>query len=117
MVEVVKNLYIGDRIDAYREDLLKKLNIRFIVNCAGEIENKFEGKGQQYPYKYFSIRATEEGNYRMIDYFKSSTDFIQQGLNEKVGVLVHCAYGINRSATIVIAYLMRFNKMNFTSAF
>ncbi|KAL4460967.1 hypothetical protein ABPG74_016439 [Tetrahymena malaccensis] len=115
MVEVLEYLYIGDKIDAYREDTLNNLKIKYIVNCASEVENKFEKKKNK-PFKYFSIKANESGRFKIINYFKSSGVFIEKARQSKEGVLVHCAYGRNRSATIIIAYLMQYNKMNLQEA-
>lgn len=42
MVEVLENIFIGDKIDAFREDTLANRNIKYIVNCANEVENRFE---------------------------------------------------------------------------
>ncbi len=60
MVEVIKNLYIGDKIDAYRDDTLNNLKIKYIINCANEIENRFEGKNNLV---YFKINAIEDGKF------------------------------------------------------
>ena len=49
-------------------------------------------------------------------HFRESTDFIKEALNEGGVVLVHCFAGVSRSASIVIAYLMRFGGMSFGSA-
>lgn len=78
MVEVLENLYIGDKIDAFLRDTLEELNIKYIVNCAGEIENRFENT-ENCPFTYFTIKDNESGSFKMIKYFDSSGRFIQQG--------------------------------------
>jgi protein-tyrosine phosphatase len=50
-------------------------------------------------------------------YFKSTYDLISAVRNRKERVLVHCRQGVSRSATIVIAYLMRKYKYSLNKAF
>ena len=50
-------------------------------------------------------------------YFDQTNAFIQKVKNQEHGkVLVHCQAGISRSPTIVVAYLMKVNKLTFNSA-
>ena len=46
-------------------------------------------------------------------HFEISNNFIEENLNKKINVLVHCAAGISRSSAIVIAYLMQKNRWCF----
>ena len=48
--------------------------------------------------------------------FSDTYNQISEGL-KKGGVLVHCAAGVSRSSTTIIAYLMRENKIGFNEAF
>ncbi|KAF0907255.1 hypothetical protein E2562_015758 [Oryza meyeriana var. granulata] len=50
------------------------------------------------------LRDTEEEN--LLDHLEPCLDFIDEGRKEG-NVLVHCFAGVSRSATIIIAYLMR----------
>uniref|UniRef100_A0A0E0BNL1 protein-tyrosine-phosphatase n=1 Tax=Oryza glumipatula TaxID=40148 RepID=A0A0E0BNL1_9ORYZ len=50
------------------------------------------------------LRDTEEEN--LLDHLEPCLDFIDEGRKEG-NVLVHCFAGVSRSATIIVAYLMR----------
>lgn len=48
-------------------------------------------------------------------HFKNCCDFIDQNITSG-NVLVHCQAGVSRSATIVIAYIMKKNKIKSKAA-
>lgn len=49
--------------------------------------------------------------------FDECFDFIENCLEEKTGILVHCYFGVSRSATIVIAYIMKKRSLTYKEAF
>jgi protein-tyrosine phosphatase len=104
---IIEGLYLGDVSDSGNELLLKKLKINRILIVGQELAPKFKEN-----YKYLKIEAIETPNYEIKDYFEQTSDFIDDALAKKENVLVHCAVGMNRSATIVIAYLMKKYQMN-----
>nr|XP_014130855.1 dual specificity protein phosphatase 26 [Zonotrichia albicollis] len=63
--------------------------------------NYYEGTG----IRYLGIEAHDSPSFDMSPYFYPAADFIHQALNEG-RILVHCAVGVSRSATLVLAYLM-----------
>ncbi len=50
-------------------------------------------------------------------YFDVATKFINDAIKSDGKVYVHCMAGISRSPTIVIAYLMKYEKMNLDDAY
>ncbi|OON19075.1 dual specificity phosphatase, catalytic domain protein [Opisthorchis viverrini] len=61
------------------------------------------------------IRLLDEPSQDVLDILEEALDFIDLSLTTG-GILVHCAMGVSRSATIVIAYVMRKNKLSYDSA-
>ena len=53
----------------------------------------------------------------ILKHFPTAIDFILQAQAEGGNVLVHCMAGVSRSASIVIAYLMREKGMDYETAF
>ena len=50
-------------------------------------------------------------------YFSEAFEFIEKAKNNQSIVFVHCQMGKSRSVSIVIAYLMKYFKHSFASAF
>lgn len=46
-------------------------------------------------------------------YFDETSDLINSFIKQKKNVLVHCIMGRSRSVSIVLAYLIKYNKMTF----
>lgn len=50
-------------------------------------------------------------------HFDECIEFIEESLKKNENILVHCAAGVSRSASIVIAYIMKTKKLKFEEAF
>ncbi len=113
------------------ETIIKSLGITHIVNVTGDIPNKFQRKPKEsssenadIDQKTEEFEASLECEYLQIDiedsmrsqvtpYFQEVIQFISKAIsNKKNRVLVHCAAGVSRSSTMVMAYLMAEKKMN-----
>ena len=110
-------LWLGSKIHAYDQDLMmgyKEIpnKISLIINISQKIENKFETEG----ISYMQIPFCDVIDSPMIDYFDETFRCIEQARLRNEIVFVHCRMGISRSATIVIAYIMRFLKTPFLEA-
>ena len=106
--QITETIYLGNVEAAYDIKLLKKLGIKKILT----VMSGFDG---QYPKKEFihkEIDILDDYESNIIRYFKECVLFID-GYDK---VFVHCAAGMSRSPTIVIAYLMWKKKLLLSEA-
>ncbi|KAF2896041.1 hypothetical protein ILUMI_10134 [Ignelater luminosus] len=62
------------------------------------------------------IQLSDQPKEDLLKYMEETKDFINSGLTRGV-VLVHCYYGVSRSATVVIAYIMQKYQLTYAEAF
>lgn len=99
MWRIARGLFLGDRFDANDKVLLTGSGITHILNCAFEIPCWYQSD-----FRYLHLRLTDPD-----EAFEERIDelcrFIHRG-RKAGGVLVHCAVGVNRSASSIVAYLV-----------
>ena len=118
--QILSFLYIGGKNDAKDRNLLKELNIKYILNCTptrnldpeAGVPNFYE-KEKLFVYKRVPIFDNRGED--ITSHFDSTFKFIEEGKHYG-SILVHCHKGISRSASFVIAYLMRKNQFTFEEA-
>ncbi|KAL0275981.1 UNVERIFIED_CONTAM: hypothetical protein PYX00_003670 [Menopon gallinae] len=66
--------------------------------------------------KTMFIQVTDTPREDLLSHFEETYHFIQEGVKNGT-VLVHCYFGVSRSATIIIAYLMKKHRMSVQEAF
>ena len=107
--EVAPGLFLGDRKDAKDRAALRRLNIQSIVNCTPP---KSEDPGAGCPsffereLRYLRVPIYDSPAEDAAEHFDAVLDFISSRLHHG-GVLVHCNRGVSRSATFVVAHLMK----------
>ena len=99
-------LYLGSEKHAYNPLIIKNLKITHILNVTKNGKNKFSD------IKYCKVLVMDSEDENISRFFRIAYEFIEEAMHENQSgsnnvVLVHCALGVSRSATIVIMFLMR----------
>ena len=100
---IIDNIYLGSAYNASNYDLLKKYNIKYIINITNEISNHFPDE-----FVYFNFKIQDNNKDRVIDFLEQSYKLIKEyQKNNNGNILIHCFMGASRSATVVAHYLIK----------
>lgn len=102
--EIYNGLWLGDIHSANDLQFLNSKSIDYIVNCTATLTTAETKRIFRIPVKDNQEMSEIYKMYKLLD---KSTRLIAK-LLEKGNVLVHCHAGRQRSATVIVAFLMRF---------
>lgn len=101
------------------EDLKEKYGISHILSILpGSIPSQYTTN-----YIHKQIEITDEETTNILEHFPETNEFIESALQNSNGtthankILVHCAHGVSRSPTVIIAYLIHKYNLTFDQAF
>ncbi len=104
MHAITETLFLGDASDARDYRALRANKIKLIVNCAGELPNAFP---YEYRYIHLNLDDTAADRAKMRSELRRTRALgaIERAVSAGQGVLVHCAAGVSRSASVVVLWL------------
>lgn len=109
---ILPRVYLGSRLAALDEKWLKEHNITHILTIAIGMKPAFP---KSFTYKVIKIK--DHQNQNLLEHFDSTYNYIEKALASGTGnVLVHCQAGISRSASVMIAYLMKSRDLEYNEA-
>ncbi|XP_013372523.1 PREDICTED: dual specificity protein phosphatase 13 isoform B isoform X3 [Chinchilla lanigera] len=117
--EVWPNLFLGDAYAARDKSRLMQMGVTHVVNAAA---GRFQvDTGAKFyhglPLDYYGVEADDNPYFDISIYFLPVARYIRAALSAPRGrVLVHCAMGVSRSATLVLAFLMICENMTLVEA-
>ncbi|NWR31934.1 DS13B phosphatase, partial [Tachuris rubrigastra] len=117
--QVWPNIYLGDAWAARNKTTLQSLNITHILNAADGPYSINTGAKyyEDLQIEYYGVEAFDDPSFDLSIFFYDAANFIGQALNSSGGkVFVHCAMGVSRSATLVLAFLMIHENMTLVDA-
>ncbi|XP_036750093.1 dual specificity protein phosphatase 26 isoform X6 [Manis pentadactyla] len=96
---------------------LRRLGITHVLNAS---HSRWRGPPDAYEalgIRYLGVEAHDSPAFDMSTHFQVAADFIHRALRQPGGrILVHCAVGVSRSATLVLAYLMLYHHLTLVEA-
>ncbi|XP_063972378.1 dual specificity protein phosphatase 19 [Diachasmimorpha longicaudata] len=108
VARVAPGVFLSSQDPVFSLEILKENNIKSILSLGIEPDVKFPS------ISYFFFEILDVPEFRIAEVLDNCLDVIRNCRKENI--LVHCNAGISRSATIVIAYLMREENLNFQEA-
>ncbi|CAG2172981.1 unnamed protein product [Oppiella nova] len=96
------NLFLGNQMAANDVETLQSEEVKYVLSVwNSELNTKSES------ITYMKIDVQDYPGEHILSYFVEAIHFIRQAQDSGRNILVHCHMGYSRSATIVIAFLMR----------
>lgn len=102
---ITENLFLSGKQCANSERVIEDLRIKVIINCTNDLPNSFE---QRKNIKYYRVPIEDSCVEDLLPYIPEIISFINENKDKRI--LLHCQRGQSRSASILIAYLMKTNK-------
>lgn len=110
--EIKSNIYLSDFASTIHREEMKDRGITHILSIIVGMVPLYP---EDFTYKNIYLQdITCEDIYPHLD---ECADYIKSVIDEDGKILVHCSQGVSRSATAVIAYLIKYDKMNFQDAY
>lgn len=114
--EIEPGLFLGNLTAATDVDWLKEVEMTHILTIDScPLPRKIQERIPNLVIKY--IQVTDMPREDLLTHFEDSYEFIDRALESNGRVLVHCYFGMSRSATVVIAYIMKKRELSFADAF
>ncbi|CAG5905472.1 unnamed protein product [Menidia menidia] len=117
--EVYPRIYIGDMYAAKNKRTLQAHRITHMLNAADGKFNVNTGPSfyRNTKITYHGVEAFDMPSFNLSPFFYPAANFIKNALSLPTGkVFVHCAMGLSRSSTLVLAYLMIHENMTLVNA-
>lgn len=110
MNEVFPRIYLGNESAARDKNRLKIYDVTHVLNMAegrtcGQVSTS-ESYYRNHNMRYLGIEAYDTDGYSINKHFDETTRFIDDAIQNRGKVLVHCRMGMSRSATVVLAYML-----------
>ncbi|KAK3580491.1 hypothetical protein CHS0354_001092 [Potamilus streckersoni] len=111
IAHITEHLFLSSA-GAVKSDRIRNLGITNVINCTLEIPNL-----QLSGVECIQIHVEDAPHARLGIYFDRCADKIHQVSQKGGRTLVHCMAGVSRSASLCIAYMMKYQRLTLKQAY
>ena len=101
--EIIDNLYQGNQ---YSTKIIKNIDTIISIGCNSKANNITN----------YKISISDKKDSDLTLFLDDVTKYINDELDKKHKILVHCKGGINRSTAFILAYLCKYKNMSIDEA-
>lgn len=102
MSQIQENLFLG----SYQDALLEGPNMDILISALSVPEYRTLEVEAAHHVEWHKLIVSDTEEEQICDYFLQVSAILRKGLQNGKRILVHCAAGKSRSATLVMAHLM-----------
>jgi protein-tyrosine phosphatase len=110
--KITENIFLGNVLSAVDSNFIISNNIKVILSLSSSNINVHPNI---LSYHHYYIKDDPEQD--IITILNECTAIIENAVKKGYKILVHCEQGVSRSASVVIAYLIKYMNMNFLEAY
>jgi protein phosphatase slingshot len=108
-----ENVWLGSLESACDREALRNLGIERIICAVYDMNPIFPHDPEL---MYLKVPVIDKPTANIAKHFDRAIEFIDESIKLRKGVLIHCAFGISRSSTLVCAYLIKKHGMSVNAA-
>ena len=105
-------MFLGTYMNACDINELRRININCILNCAAECPNYHLPED----INELHLNIRDDKDFYLFPFFEEANIFINKARFSGKIILIHCKFGISRSVSFIIAYLIKYYGFNVKNA-
>ncbi|OBZ66536.1 Dual specificity protein phosphatase 22 [Grifola frondosa] len=109
--EIIPGLFVCDLYTATSPSVIARLGITHVASVIRDTPQRYPS-----PIEHLCIPVDDTKNENLLDYLDSALAWVHAALQGDGRVLIHCMWGMSRSASIAIAYLIMAQCMSLNEA-
>jgi len=115
--QITDRVWLGNYVEASNKEFMTRNKIRVIINCSKDIPFYFSEDVVPYQYRIPVDDDRQPESMRiMYSYLPKITEMMREHVLRGDNIYVHCHAGMQRSACVVVCYVLSLCRMNVEEA-